>query len=301
VGQIGKIGQHDDALLRTAAIFDRREKQAKDSIRKATLRLSGKKTKESDTMKNEEYTQVLEQMILTLTGMKLEELHEAVGGRLSEDLQTPEREQETAGELRRAQGNARRKAKAWRPGTSSRAYKQEGEFDGAVDKLTSKVSQVEKERRSRNVFGLGGKKVAKPGARTMSKIKGQRTAQLAADQDDRDGKYMGTAEFSRSSDKATDLIAAAKKAKAKRALGEDYQTPARTAQMQDKYDRAEGKFFNNLSSDKLLRKVREIDNKNNAEQQSPRLYGKNGKIIPQTNKKRVRVGQPGGKQGGYQG
>ena len=36
-------------------------------------------------MKNEEYTQVLEQMILSLTGMELEELHEAVVGHLSED------------------------------------------------------------------------------------------------------------------------------------------------------------------------------------------------------------------------
>jgi len=39
-------------------------------------------------MKNEEYTQVLEQMILSLTGMELEELHEAVGSHLSEDWQT---------------------------------------------------------------------------------------------------------------------------------------------------------------------------------------------------------------------
>jgi len=86
-------------------------------------------------------------------------------------------------------------------------------------------------------------------------------------------------------------------------LSEDYQTPARNAQMQDMYDRAEGKFFNNLSSDKLLRNVWKIDNKNNAEQQSRRLYGKNGKIIKKTKKKkkRVRVGQPGGRQGGDQG
>ena len=84
-------------------------------------------------------------------------------------------------------------------------------------------------------------------------------------------------------------------------LSEDYQTPARNAQMQDMYDRAEGKFMNNLSSDKLLRKVWAIDNKSQKEMRSPRLYGKNGKIIKQTKKKRVRVGQPGGRQGGYQG
>ena len=84
-------------------------------------------------------------------------------------------------------------------------------------------------------------------------------------------------------------------------LSEDYQTPARNAQMQDMYDRAEGAFFKDLSSDKKLRKLWKVDNKSQAEQRSPRLYGKNGKIIPQTNKKRVRVGQPGGKQGGYQG
>ena len=84
VGQIGKIGQHDPAFLQTAGIFDRREKQAKDSIRKATLRLIKQSGKKEKTMKNEEYTQVLEQMILTLTGMKLEELHEAVVGQLTE-------------------------------------------------------------------------------------------------------------------------------------------------------------------------------------------------------------------------
>jgi len=84
-------------------------------------------------------------------------------------------------------------------------------------------------------------------------------------------------------------------------LSEDYQTPARNAQMQDMYDRAEGKFMNNISSDKLLRKVWAIDNKNQKEQRSSRLYGKNGVQIKQTKKKRVRVGQPGGKQGGYQG
>lgn len=85
-------------------------------------------------------------------------------------------------------------------------------------------------------------------------------------------------------------------------LSEDYQTPARNAQMQDMYDRAEGKFHNNISSDKLLRKVWKIDNQSQKELRSPRLYGKNGKIIKQTKKKkRVRVGQPGGRQGGYQG
>ena len=158
----------------------------------------------------DEYTELLESVLLALC----EEL-ELDPNELLEDYQTPEREQETAGEMRRAQGNARRKAKAWRPNTS-KSYKQEGEFDRAVDKLTTKVSRVAKERRSRKVFGLGGKTVAKPGARIMSKIKGQRTAQQAADRDDKAGKYMGTAEFTRSSDKATDLIAAAKKAKARK-------------------------------------------------------------------------------------
>ncbi len=86
-------------------------------------------------------------------------------------------------------------------------------------------------------------------------------------------------------------------------LSEDWQTPARNAQMQDQYDRAEGAFFKDLSSNPKLRKLRGIDNKNNAEQLSSRLYGKNGKLIKQTKKKkkRVRVGQPGGRQGGYQG
>ena len=158
----------------------------------------------------EEYTEILEDLVEALC----EEL-ELDPNQLLEDFQTPEREQETAGELRRAQGNARRKAKAWHPNTN-KSYEQEREFDHSVDKLTSKVSQVAKERRSRKVFGKGGKTVAKPGARIMSKISGQRTAQRAADRDDKAGKYMGTAEFSRSSDKATDLIAAAKKAKARK-------------------------------------------------------------------------------------
>ena len=92
VGQIGKIGQHDDALLRTAGIFDKRSEKAKASADKAKLRLSGKR---ANTMQNEEYTQVLEQMILTLTGMKLEELHEAVGGHLSEDWETADHWKET--------------------------------------------------------------------------------------------------------------------------------------------------------------------------------------------------------------
>ena len=184
VGQIGKIGQHNDALLQTATIFNQRSEKAKESARKATLRLLRKpantmqneevvtegkvgdaakklgivlgmtafgggvgiarhntytdktgthivdgsavpagvagglgggligslmardmvagskrnrnvkkhlkKSKETRDMQKEEYTQVLEQMILSLTGMELEELHEAVGGQLSEDWQTPD-------------------------------------------------------------------------------------------------------------------------------------------------------------------------------------------------------------------
>jgi hypothetical protein len=88
VGKIGEIGQHADALLRTAAIFDKRYEKAKASADKAKLRLIKQSGKRAATMKNEEYTQILEEMILSLTGMELEELHEAVGGRLSEDWQT---------------------------------------------------------------------------------------------------------------------------------------------------------------------------------------------------------------------
>jgi len=178
VGQIGKIGQHNDALLQTATIFNQRSERAKASAEKAKKRAATmqneevvtegkrldrlkklgivagmtlfgggvgiarhntytdktgtrivdgsaipagvtgagggaligslmardmvasskrnrqlkkhlKKSKETRDMQNEEYTQVLEQMIISLTGMELEELHEAVGGRLSEDWQTP--------------------------------------------------------------------------------------------------------------------------------------------------------------------------------------------------------------------
>lgn len=116
VGQIGKIGQHDDALLRTATIFNQRSEKAKQSVQKATLRLLRKpaatmkneeytsKTKKENTMKNEEYTQVLEQMILSLTGMELEELHEAVGSHLSEDYQTPARNAQMQDMYDRAEG-----------------------------------------------------------------------------------------------------------------------------------------------------------------------------------------------------
>ena len=51
VGQIGKIGQHNDALLQTAAIFNQRYERAKASADKATLRLL---RKPAATMKNEE-------------------------------------------------------------------------------------------------------------------------------------------------------------------------------------------------------------------------------------------------------
>ena len=189
-GTVGKATQGDDRLIDAGNVFRKQEMIARRKQWDAEWRLKGNKGKDP---RNEEVT----------TNEYLE------------DFQTPEREKETAREMQRAQGNARRKAKAWRPNTS-KSYNQEAEFDRAVDKLTSKVSQVEKERRSGKVFGLGGKTVAKPGTRTMSKIKGQRTAQQAADRDDREGKYMGVGEFSRSSEKATDLIAAAKKAKGRK-------------------------------------------------------------------------------------
>jgi len=189
-------------------------------------------------MKNEEYTQVLEQMILSLTGMKLEELHEAVVGHLTEMAQT-------------------------------RGRYLQVDPKATIADLKRDV-QGRKERAGKPVIGMHGRVLARSAAAYYKKYP----------------RARGT--LHDSSTAGDDL-------------SEDYQTPARNAQMQDMYDRAEGKFFNNLSSDKLLRKVRNIDNKNNAEQQSPRLYGKNGVQIKQTKKKRVRVGQPGGKQGGYQG
>ena len=54
--------------------------------------------------------------------------------------------------------------------------------------------------------------------------------------------------------------------------------------MQDMYDRAEGAFFKDLSSDKKLEKLRAIDNESQKEIESPRLYGRNGKIIKKTKK-----------------
>lgn len=164
-------------------------------------------------MTNEEYTQILEQMIISLTGMELEELHEAVGGHLKEGTGYSAEEVKSG------------KQPSGRPHPEAR-------FPGW-----------------------------KVGKNMLKKVKNVK----------------------------------------KKSMIEDYQTPARNAQMQDMYDRAEGAFFKDLSSNPKLRKLRRIDNKNNAEQQSSRLYGKNGKLIKQTKKKRVRIGQPGGRQGGYQG
>jgi len=57
VGQIGKIGQHNDALLQTAEIFNQRYERAKASAEKAKLRLSGER---ANTMQNEEYAKLQE-------------------------------------------------------------------------------------------------------------------------------------------------------------------------------------------------------------------------------------------------
>ena len=91
------------------------------------------KNKKKKSVKNEEYsqeyTEVLEQMILTITGMELGDLHEAVGNRLSEDTQTDGRMRELGKKARASIGTD---------------YDLLGKF----------------ERRSRTVFGLGGKKLA---------------------------------------------------------------------------------------------------------------------------------------------
>jgi hypothetical protein len=80
-------------------------------------------------MTNQEYTEVLEQMILTITGMELGDLHEAVSNGLSEDTQTDARMRQLA---KRAQNSD----------------------DPSADILGKS------ERKSRTVFGLGGKKLA---------------------------------------------------------------------------------------------------------------------------------------------
>ena len=80
-------------------------------------------------LKNEEYTQVLEQMIVSLTGIELEDLHEAVSNQLSEDTQT---------DARMRQLNKRARSSG----------------DPSADILGKS------ERKSRTVFGLGGKKLA---------------------------------------------------------------------------------------------------------------------------------------------
>ena len=213
------------------------------SNRNRDLKKHLKKSKETrDNMKNEEYTQILEQMILTLTGMELKELHEAVGGHLTEMPQT------------RGRYLSLSKSRDDQP------------FDDLKRDVQGRI-----ERAGKSVIGRGGRVLARSAAAYYKKYP----------------RARGTLH-----DPST----------AGDDLSEDYQTPARNDQMQDMYDRAEGAFFKDLSSDKLLRKVWAIDNKSQKEMRSPRLYGKNGKIIKQTKKKkRVRVGQPGGRQGGYQG
>ena len=215
VGQIGKIGQHDDALLRTATIFNQRSEKAKESVRKATLRLIKQSGKKEKTMQNEEV-----KIDKQRNGRPFPETR-FPGWKVGNNMLTQKRATE----------------KALTPDQKANGLKKE-EYTQVLEQMILSLTGMELKELHEAVGGH---------------------------------------------------------------LSEDYQTPARNAQMQDKYDRAEGAFFKDLSSDKKLRKVWAIDNKNNAEQQSPRLYGKNGKIIPQTNKKRVRVGQPGGKQGGYQG
>ena len=80
-------------------------------------------------MTNQEYTQLLEEMIVSLTGIELGDLHEAVSNRLSEDTQTD-------GRMRQLDKKARASG------------------DPSADILGKS------ERKSRTVFGLGGKKLA---------------------------------------------------------------------------------------------------------------------------------------------
>ena len=255
VGQIGKIGQHDDALLRTATIFDKRYKKAKASADKAKLRLL---RKPAATMKNEEVV--------------------------------------TEGKW----GNRLRAAAIVTGATVL------GAGLGGLKHATLKNNEQQGGRQvhgSSNTFvgvGAGAGLAAGVGANEVVGGGATLAAMLARRRAKRNEEYTQVLEqmiISLTGMELEELHEAVGNH-----LSEDYQTPARNAQMQDMYDRAEGAFFKDLSSDKKLRNVWKIDNKNNAEQQSPRLYGKNGKIIKQTKKKkRVRVGQPGGRQGGYQG
>jgi len=80
-------------------------------------------------MTNQEYTEVLEEMILSLTGIELPQLHEAVGARLTEMSQTDARMRQLAKKARASIGTG-------------------------ADLLGKE------ERRSRTVFGLGGEKLA---------------------------------------------------------------------------------------------------------------------------------------------
>ena len=59
-------------------------------------------------MTNQEYTEVLEQMILTITGMELPQLHEAVGARLNEYVMQGTETQDGSGEELGSRQAARR-------------------------------------------------------------------------------------------------------------------------------------------------------------------------------------------------
>lgn len=157
----------------------------------------------------------------------LDMLRESVkvdGDQLNE-LQTHEREQMQMKELQRLQTIARAKAKAWHP-KSSNSEEQEGVFDAAVDKLSAEVRDAENERRREKVIDKDGKYMKKPSAALLKQLAPQREAQLKRDASE--GEWMGTAQFSRDSSKASTIIDEIKKglSRAKSSKKEEVTTEA---------------------------------------------------------------------------
>jgi len=124
---------------------------------------------------NEEYTQVLEQMILSLTGMELEELHEAVGDRLTEMAMTAPYKKSLMAQY--SQHND--------------TFIDSGFTDeDALEKQIEVEKTLKRHGNSRNLYGMGGKVLKRTAAQKVNgfisslypKTHGQKKRALSAGQ-----------------------------------------------------------------------------------------------------------------------
>ena len=106
----------------------------------------------------EEYTEILEDLVEALC----EEL-DVDPYDLFEDVQTPARGRETRQQLKRLRNTANTKERLWSKTApfSNSSVKAENELDAAADRVDNKVISNYKERRSKKVFGRGGKIVTR--------------------------------------------------------------------------------------------------------------------------------------------